>query len=178
MDFNPFDQFASEMGSALLPPPQHQPNSAPEPSFGGQQTFDLTPKMTPAPAPPKPVMSGTSMNGQQQQQYSNSMPMSAPMGGPPSMGAPMMGGPPPPYQQQQQWGPGPIAPSMPPQQQPNPFSAALVPSAMQSNPYALGPPAVADANPFHTMTAQPPQPGHNPWDMSPAPASPWGPPPR
>lgn len=176
MDFNPFDQFASEMGSAL-PPHQHQPNSAPEPSFGGQQTFDLTPKMTPATAPPKPVMnSGTSMNGQQQ--YSNSMPMGAPMGGPPSMGAPMMGGPPPPYQQQQQqWGGGPMAPSMPPQQQPNPFSAALVPSAMQSNPYALGPPAVADANPFHTMTAQPPQPGHNPWDMSPAPASPWGPPP-
>jgi len=69
-------------------------------------------------------------------------------------------------------------------QQTGSVAGAMVPSAMPSNPYALGPPG---ADPFGgtstsnnmAMAAQPPQPGPNPWDMSPnsAAPAPWAPPP-
>lgn len=177
MDFNPFDQFASDMGTALPQQQQQkQPNAAPEPSLG-QATFDFAPKTN-----MKPVMNN-SMNGQLQ--FNNNSNPYMPMGG----AAPPMSGAPPPFpmgnqqqyqpQQQQPWGVGPSM--VPPSQQPNPFTNALVPSATPSNPYALGPPNVdpfSGANKM-SISAQPLQPGPNPWDMSPnspAPA-PWGPPP-
>ena len=135
--------------------------------------FGLAPK-APPPAP-KPVMS-SGMNG-----YA------------PSMSGQMqgygMGGPPP--MQQQPWGAGGMG-GPTPMQQPNPFSNALVPSATQSNPYALGPAPhgrAGGANPFNMMGQPQPVAGPAPWgapappvsmapQQQPQPASPWGAPPR
>lgn len=142
---NPFDQFADTLQAAL--PPQQNGDASVAPSVGSQQQPHQFNLMVQPVAEKKPIMNagmvmsppqpqqqmgmyGGGMYGQQQQvapmQQTNMMAPSnsVNMGG--FMGNSMNGAP-------------------------NAMAGALVPSAQQSNPYALGPPAappVAAASPF------------------------------
>jgi hypothetical protein len=129
MDINPFDQFSSELGGAL--PGQNGGNAAPEPTLDGPGSFDLAPKQ---PEQKKPVMNimgngpPPDQNGSQQQGQAGGGGYGG-YGGPPQGGG--FGQPP-----QQQW--GQPSQQQPPQMGGGQFNNALVPSAQQSNPYALG----------------------------------------
>ena len=128
MDINPFDQFGAELGGAL---PKQSANAAPEPTPHdyGSGTFDLAPKQQQARKPVMNVMNNANPPAGAQQQGPR----------PGNYGA--YGTAPGGYQQ---WGQPPA--QQPPQQQPPPpmgsYYNALVPSAHQSNPYALGGPPV------------------------------------
>jgi len=164
---NPFDQFADTLQSAL-PPQQNGHNDgggSVAPSVvsnhqGGPHQFNL---MAQPAAEKKPIMMNAGMMAQQQQQQQMGM-----YGGGGMYGQP---------QQQQQAAPmqNMMAPSNSVNMggfmgnsimgaPPPAMAGALVPSAHQSNPYALGPPAappVAAASPFHNGGGAPPPPPQN-----------------
>ena len=148
---NPFDQFAGTLTAALPPAPQgdgasvaggqsvagHSQAMAQPPQFSlmAQPTAEKKPVMN-APMAMQPQQQGMMMNGGMQPQQA------PPQGG-------MYGGPPPPQQGMMMMQPsnsvtnqgfgmaGSLTNGAPPQN--GAMAGALVPSAQQSNPYALGP---------------------------------------